>query len=109
AGLEGYPFDLPIVRRGGIDISFETSVTIIAGENGTGKCTILEAIAEAAGFGSAGGSRNHTRADEATEKYRDRELDDFDEAARPSKIRALADARRDLRLTDVLRCSWLPK
>ena len=39
-------------------LSFEAGVTILVGENGTGKSTLLEAIAVACGFNPEGGSRN---------------------------------------------------
>jgi len=39
-------------------MSFSNNVTFFVGENGTGKSTILEAIAIAAGFNAEGGSRN---------------------------------------------------
>jgi predicted ATPase len=42
-----YPFSLPIVR--GLDIGFESAVTFFVGENGTGKSTVIEAIAAFAG------------------------------------------------------------
>ena len=38
----------------------ERNVTLIIGENGTGKSTLLEAIAVACGFNPEGGSRNFT-------------------------------------------------
>ena len=41
-------------------ISFESPVTFIVGENGTGKSTLLEAIAIAVGFNPEGGGRNFT-------------------------------------------------
>ena len=45
---EGYPFDLPLVRN--LEpIEFASPVTFFVGENGTGKSTLLEAIAAAAG------------------------------------------------------------
>ncbi len=50
-----YPFTLPLIRNAGFDFRFEKSVTIIVGENGTGKSTVLEAIAQNAGFNEAGG------------------------------------------------------
>ena len=54
-----FPFLLPAVRH--IEaLRFETPVTILAGENGSGKSTILESIAVLAGFGSGGGSKGHT-------------------------------------------------
>ncbi len=39
-------------------IEFHPKVTYIVGENGTGKSTILEAIAIACGFNPEGGTRN---------------------------------------------------
>lgn len=43
-----YPFTLPLIRQ--LDkIRFDTPVTILVGENGSGKSTILEAIAAAVG------------------------------------------------------------
>jgi len=107
-GREGYPFDLPIVR-GEFEIVFETPVTIIVGENGTGKSTLLEAIAETAGFGTAGGSRDHRLADDATERHRNSAFEDFIEPMRRHRSRLLDDARSDPRLTDALRFAWLPK
>lgn len=52
-----YPFSLPLIRNAGIDLRFERPVTIIVGENGTGKSTMLEAIAHMAGFSDAGGAQ----------------------------------------------------
>lgn len=52
-----YPFDIPAVRD--IDqIRFHPGVTFFVGENGSGKSTVLEAIAMAIGFGPEGGTRN---------------------------------------------------
>ncbi|MEG0766444.1 MAG: AAA family ATPase, partial [Clostridia bacterium] len=53
----GYPFDLPAVRALE-SISFAQPVTFFVGENGSGKSTILEALAIAAGFNPEGGSIN---------------------------------------------------
>lgn len=53
----GYPWDIPAVRRMG-ELRFDRPVTLIAGENGSGKSTILEAIAVAAGMNAEGGGRN---------------------------------------------------
>ena len=51
-----YPFSIPAVRECGA-FSLQSPVTIFTGENGSGKSTILEAIAIAAGFNPEGGSR----------------------------------------------------
>jgi len=52
-----YPFSLTIIKNLK-DIEFPTQVTFFVGENGTGKSTIIEAIANKAGFGPEGGSKN---------------------------------------------------
>jgi predicted ATPase len=52
-----YPFSIPLVRDLK-EIVFPNQVTFIVGENGTGKSTLLEAIAAKTGFGREGGSRN---------------------------------------------------
>lgn len=52
-----YPFSLSIVKNLN-EIVFPTKVTFFVGENGTGKSTILEAIANVADFGPEGGSKN---------------------------------------------------
>lgn len=52
-----YPFSIPLIRNLKT-VTFPTQVTFFVGENGTGKSTILEAIAYEAGFGAEGGSRN---------------------------------------------------
>lgn len=41
-------------------LAFEQQITCFVGENGTGKSTLLEAIAVAAGFNSEGGTRNYS-------------------------------------------------
>ncbi len=55
-----YPFNIPAVRylkkAGGI--SLDKPVTFLVGENGTGKSTLIEAIAVAMGFNAEGGSRD---------------------------------------------------
>ncbi len=52
-----YPFSLTIIKNLK-NITFSTQVTFLVGENGTGKSTILEALANKAGFGAEGGSKN---------------------------------------------------
>lgn len=51
-----YPFNLPSIR--GLDIRFSRPVTFFVGENGTGKSTTIEAMAELCGFPASGGGRN---------------------------------------------------
>ncbi len=52
-----YPFDIPAV--GDMEsIQFHPNVTFFVGENGSGKSTVLEAIALAMGFNPEGGSKN---------------------------------------------------
>ncbi len=47
-------------------LSFSSNVTFFVGENGTGKSTLLEAIAVAYGFNAEGGSKNFTFSTNAT-------------------------------------------
>ncbi len=65
-GLKAYPpedsylHDLPAIRnlwKAGA-LAFESNVVIFVGENGTGKSTLLEAVAVALGFNAEGGTRN---------------------------------------------------
>lgn len=54
---EAYPFCIPGVRD--IEkIRFHENVTFLVGENGSGKSTILEALALSLGLGAEGGTRN---------------------------------------------------
>jgi predicted ATPase len=52
-----YPFSLDLVKSLQ-DIVLPSQVTFFVGENGTGKSTLLEAIATCSGFGKEGGSKN---------------------------------------------------
>lgn len=76
-----FPFNLPILQQGKLRIRFTKRVTIMVGENGTGKSTLLEAIAAQCGFNLAGGSKSHVY--------------DSKEAQSP--------------LAGVLRLSWMPR
>jgi predicted ATPase len=76
-----FPFTLPYARRG-FELSFDAAVTFFVGANGTGKSTLLEAIAAQCGLSPEGGSRDHF-------------LGAADEP--------------EARLADALRLSWLPK
>jgi predicted ATPase len=57
ADWDEYPLNLPLVANAGLDIRFDNAVTIIVGENGSGKSTILEAIGHACGFSDKGGAQ----------------------------------------------------
>ena len=50
----GFPFDVPAVAVVE-EVKLDRPVTLLAGENGSGKSTILEAVAEAIGFAEQGG------------------------------------------------------
>lgn len=63
-----WPYSLPPVAqllRDGLDLA--PGVTFLVGENGSGKSTIVEAVAEAAGLNAEGGSRNVRHATRRTE------------------------------------------
>jgi predicted ATPase len=85
ADATAYPFCLPFLSSG-FELDFDQPITIIVGENGTGKSTLLEGIAALAGYDEAGGGKgyrpvDHSRAFEAMGG----------------------------RLASALRASWLPK
>jgi len=80
-----YPFCLPFLQRG-FDLSFDHAITIIVGENGTGKSTLLEGIAALAGYDGAGGGKGYRTVDH------DRAVEVMGGA-----------------LSEALRASWLPK
>ena len=52
-----YPFSVPAVK-GLYELPLHKNVTFFVGENGTGKSTLIEAIAVNYGFNAEGGSRN---------------------------------------------------
>jgi len=80
-----YPFCLPLFRSE-FALNFERSITIIVGENGTGKSTLLEGIAAMAGYDDAGGGKGYRPVDHS------------------SALEATGG-----RLAWALRASWLPR
>ena len=53
-----YPFTIPTIQNFR-ELELTNSVTFFVGENGTGKSTLLEAIADQCEFNTAGGGRNN--------------------------------------------------
>ena len=62
ADRAAYPFCLPFLRDD-FELAFDRAITIITGENGTGKSTLLEGIAVLTGFDEAGGAKGHRPVD----------------------------------------------
>jgi predicted ATPase len=83
---QSYPFCLPLFSKGDFDLAFDRAVTIVVGENGTGKSTLLEGIAALAGYDEAGGGKGYAAVDQS------------------GAIELMG-----ARLSDALRASWLPK
>jgi predicted ATPase len=80
-----YPFCLPLLNDD-FELGFERAITIIVGENGTGKSTLLEGIAVLAGYDEAGGGKGYMPVDHS-----------------------LAIEAMGGQLSKALRASWLPK
>lgn len=51
-----FPFSLPFIE--GLELNFDCGVTFFVGETGSGKSTVLEAIAALNGFPETGGGKN---------------------------------------------------
>jgi predicted ATPase len=85
ADRKAYPFCLPFLGDN-FELSFDRSITIIVGENGTGKSTLLEGIAVLAGYDEAGGGKGYMPVDH-------------------SKAMEVMGGN----LSTALRASWLPK
>jgi predicted ATPase len=85
ADRAAYPFCLPFLRDE-FELCFDRSITIIVGENGTGKSTLLEGIAVLAGYDEAGGGKGYMPVDHS---------------------KALE--KMGGQLSKALRASWLPK
>jgi predicted ATPase len=79
-GHHGYPLSIPAIRAAPFEIEFTKPVTLLVGSNGSGKSTIIEAIASLCGFGARGGSKAYN-----------------------------LDEDRSEHLSQFLRASWLPK
>lgn len=54
--LSAFPFNLPFVED--LELRFDHDVTFLVGENGSGKSTVLEAIADLCNLPVGGGGRN---------------------------------------------------
>jgi len=80
-----YPYCLPFLQDD-FKLDFDRAITIIVGENGTGKSTLLEGIAALAGYDDAGGGKSYRPVDHS---------------------RALEVSGG--RLSKALRASWRPK
>ena len=85
ADREAYPFCLPFLHEN-FALSFDRAITIIVGENGTGKSTLLEGIAVLAGYDEAGGGKGYVTVDHSW-----------------------ALEKMGGQLSKALRASWLPK
>lgn len=83
---DSFPFNLPLFSNGEFEIAFTKPITIIVGENGTGKSTLLEAIGAIAGYDEAGGGKGYMPVDHS------RAID-----------------RSGGGLADAFRAHWLPK
>ncbi len=62
ADRKAYPFCLPFLHDD-FELSLDRAITIIVGENGTGKSTLLEGIAVLTGFDEAGGGKGYRPVD----------------------------------------------
>lgn len=80
-----YPFCLPFLQND-FELGFDRAVTIIVGENGMGKSTLLEGIAVLAGYDEAGGGKGYRPVDHS------------------KAMEAMGG-----QLSKALRASWLPK
>jgi predicted ATPase len=82
---KAYPFCLPFLRDD-FGLTLDQPITIIVGENGTGKSTLLEGIAVLAGYDEAGGGRGYRSVDHS------------------NAVETMGG-----QLSNALRASWLPK
>ncbi|TQR19350.1 AAA family ATPase [Psychrobacillus vulpis] len=63
---EQYPFTIPTIKHLS-ELELTNNVTFLVGENGTGKSTLLEGIADNCEFNTAGGSKNNLYEVDASE------------------------------------------
>jgi predicted ATPase len=82
---KAYPFCLPLLHDD-FELRFDRAITIIVGENGIGKSTLLEGVAVMAGFDEAGGGKGYRPVDHSR-----------------------AVEKMGGTLSSALRASWLPK
>ena len=85
ADRKAYLFCLPLLHND-FELRFDRAITIIVGENGIGKSTLLECIAVFAGYDEAGGGKGYSPVDHS------------------HAIEAMAGT-----LSSALRAAWLPK
>lgn len=83
---DSYPFNLPWLQDPDFELEFTTPVTVIVGENGTGKSTLVEALAAFSGYDEAGGGKGYNPVDHS------RAID-----------------KSGAEMADALRGGWLPK
>lgn len=53
----GFPFSIPAIAN--LNLRIKKHITFLVGENGSGKSTILEALADKIGFSAMGGTKHH--------------------------------------------------
>jgi predicted ATPase len=82
---EAYPYCLPFLSDA-FELRFDSPITVIVGENGVGKSTLLEGIAVLAGYDEAGGGKGYRPVDHSN-----------------------ATEEMGGQLSKALRASWLPK
>ena len=69
ADRDAYPYCLPFLTDE-FELSFDRPITIIVGENGIGKSTLLEGIAVLAGYDEAGGGKGYRPVDHSNARSR---------------------------------------